>query len=307
MDYIKGSDFKLTETSVTLGKFDGIHLGHRELIKRVCQDYPYRSVLFTFDLNPLSLFSEKELRLIYTMEERRSILSVFPLNYLIDYPFSKETADMEAELFIKEILNEKLGAKRIVVGEDFRFGRGRKGDISLLLEKSHVYGYELVAVPKLMKDGKEISSTTVRSYIKRGEILKANALLGSPYCIRSEVIHGRKLGASIGMPTINQRPDGMKLLPPFGVYASLTYVEGRRFFGITNIGVKPTIGESFPGVETWLFDFNEDVYGKIAEVCLLSFIRPEQRFSSLDELKKQVDIDVRRAREVLDGYSMEVE
>lgn len=307
MKYIKGSDFKLTNTSVTFGKFDGLHLGHGELINNVINSEPLKSVFFTFDLNPLSLFSEKEIKLIYTEEEKKEILSKFQLDYVVRFPFTKETANMEAEDFIEKIIFEKLGAKRIVVGEDFCFGKGRKGDVHLLNEMSEKFGYSLKAIPKLRKNGDEISSTGIRKLIKNGEMQKANSLLGRYYSIISPIIHGKKLGHTVGMPTINQKPANSKLLPPFGVYASFTKLDGKVYKGITNIGVKPTIGESFIGVETWLFDFNQDVYGKMAEVCILEFIRPEIRFASLDDLKFQVDYDAKKAKECLEKYSMEVE
>lgn len=299
MDYIKGSDFKLEGTAVTFGKFDGFHRGHLELIKQVKTAKNLKSVLFTFDLNPLNLFSEIEVKLIYTEDEKKRILSDIQLDYVIHFPFGQETANMEPEKFIEEIIYKKLGAKLIVVGSDFCFGKNRRGDIHLLQEKSKEFGYDLLAIPKLERDGEEISSTSIRKLIRKGEIVHANFLLGRSYSICSEVIHGRKLGHTVGMPTINQKPESSKLLPPFGVYASITEIEGKKYKGITNIGVKPTIGESFTGVETWLFDFNKDVYGKIAEVCILDFIREEKKFSSLDELKLQVDLDVRRAKEIL--------
>lgn len=307
MDYIKGNQFKLENTSVTFGKFDGIHLGHRELIRYVQEDERLKSVLFTFDLNPLNLFSDKEIKLVYTNEERQRLLSDSGLAYLIDFPFSKEIADMRAKDFIFDIIHKQLGAKRIVVGTDFRFGKGREGDVALLEKYQTECGYKLIAVSKLESEGREISSTAVRKYIQNGEIEKANYLLGKPFFIAETIIHGRKLGHTVGMPTINQRPSSTKLLPPYGVYASITFLEGKFYKGITNIGVKPTVGEDFPGVETWLFDFNQNVYGKTATVYLLSFIRPEVKFSSLDELKKQVDRDVKKAKETTDKYSMEVE
>lgn len=306
MEYIKGSAFRLDSTSVTLGKFDGIHLGHRKLIEEVKKSEGLKSVLFTFDLNPLNLFSEKEIKLIYTNEERKNLLLHSGLDFLIDYPFSKEMADMKPEIFIEEVIFKKLGAKKIIVGTDFRFGKDREGDIQLLEKRKKDYGYELLAIDKLMKDGMEISSTYARKLLKNGEIIFVNELLGRPYHILETVIHGRNLGHTIGMPTINQKPDKTKLLPPFGVYASITEIEGKKYKGITNIGVKPTIGESFTGVETWLFDFNKDVYGKTAKVCLYDFIRAEMKFSNLEELKNQVNLDVIKVKEVLSRYSMEV-
>lgn len=307
MKYITGQEFRLQNTSVTFGKFDGIHLGHQELIRTVVADHRFKSVLFTFDLNPITLFSKKEIKLLDTSEERIFSLGQYPLDYVIDYEFTTEVANMKAEDFIKDVILNKLCAKRIVVGSDFRFGKNREGDVNLLERKSKECGYELVVVPKIERYGEEVSSTRIRKSLKEGNLKLVNELLGRPFSVMGEIIHGRKLGHTVGMPTINQKPSEMKLLPPFGVYATETILKGKVYKGISNVGTKPTIGEDFIGVETWLFDFAEDVYGEIAKVYLLEMIRPEMKFPSLEALKEQVKFDVEKARNVINPYSMEVE
>lgn len=307
MKHIKGQEFRLQNTSVTFGKFDGIHIGHQELIRRVSADQTLNSVLFTFDLNPINLFSKKEIKLLDTNEERLFHLSQYSLDYAIDYEFTPEVANMRAEDFIGEVILNKLGAKKIVVGTDFRFGKNREGDVSLLEKKSKECGYELVVVPKIERYGEEVSSTRIRKALKEGNLDLVNELLGRPFSVMGEIIHGRKLGHTVGMPTINQKPSDTKLLPPFGVYATETVLRGKVYKGITNVGTKPTIGENFVGVETWLFDFEKEVYGETARVYLLEMIRPERKFASLEELKKQVKFDVERAKNVKNPYSMEVE
>ena len=297
MRYLKGKDILLTDTAVTLGKFDGFHLGHRELLDDVIKAEGLTSVVFTFDLNPHNLFSEREIKLIDTNDERSLLLSSTGLDYLIDYPFTKETADTEPEAFVRNVLAGQLGVKHIAVGRDFTFGKGGRGNVELLSKLSSKYGFTLKVYDKLCADGGVISSTRIRECIERGEMEEAARLLGRPYWITGEIIHGNAIGRTVGMPTIHQRPDDTKLLPPFGVYVSDTLIDGKLYRGITNIGLKPTVGtETRPGVETWLFDFDRDVYGEFAIVNILSFVRHEKKFNSVDEVKTQVMKDAEKAR-----------
>jgi len=298
MEYIKGSDFRLYDTVVTLGKFDGLHLGHKELIDDVLKSIGLTKVLFTFNVNPISILSGKDFKVIYTDEERKNLLKDSGLDYMVDYPFTRETINTSADEFIEKIIHGKLGAKKLVVGTDFRFGKNRLGDVELLKRKSKNYHYELKVIEKKKMYGEIISSTRIRALIKRGDIKTANELLGRAFSFSGEIIHGNHLGHTVGMPTINIKPDESKLLPPFGVYASDTELDGVTYRGITNIGVKPTISDNNTvGVETWLFGLNKDVYGHVAKVKLLDFIRPEMKFASLEEVKMQVNIDAKRAKE----------
>ena len=298
MEYIKGSDFRLHNTVVTLGKFDGLHLGHKELIDIVLKTKGLTKVLFTFDVNPLSILSDKEFKVIETGTERINLMKDSGFDYMIDYPFTKETINTDADEFIKTIIHDKLDAKMLVVGTDFRFGKDRHGDVELLEKRSKEYGYVLKVIEKKKMYGEVISSTRIRSLIKKGEIRLANELLGREFSFSGEIIHGNHLGHTVGMPTINIKPEACKLLPPFGVYVSDTELDYKVYRGITNIGVKPTVGkDNAVGVETWLFGLDRDVYGHFAKVKLLDFIRPEMKFNSLEEVKNQVNIDAIKARE----------
>ena len=208
---------------------------------------------------------------------------------------------MSPEDFIRDILVKRLRAKYIAVGEDFRFGYQRKGDCRLLQVMQDELGYQLEIVPKEMHQGREISSTYVKEALEAGNMELVTELLGYPYTVRGEVLHGRRIGRTLGMPTTNLIPSVGKLLPPNGVYATKTVMEDGTFNGVTNIGYKPTVGELFRGVETYLFDFEGDLYGKEIEVQLYSFERPEQKFPDLNELKAQMHRDICFGKEYFDS------
>lgn len=296
MEYIAGNtNFKLKNSAVTLGKFDGIHLGHRQLIDLVIsyKEQGLTAVMFSFLLHPSNLLSDREFELIYTEEEKLAKLKHSGIDVLVSYPFTEETRSMEPEIFIKEILIDKLDAKVIVVGNDFRFGFNRCGDITLLKQFETKYGYKVIDCNKLKLKKEIISSTAIRGYLKEGKMHAVNTMLGQPYSIRGEVVHGRRLGRTIGMPTTNLIPASTKLLPPCGVYASKTRIGDSYHLGVTNIGYKPTVGEEeYIGVETFIFDYDNDLYGEIIEVELYDYIRPEMKFGSLEELTQRMSEDI---------------
>jgi riboflavin kinase / FMN adenylyltransferase len=296
MEYIAGStDFKFKNTAVTLGKFDGLHLGHKQLIHMAAsyKEQGLKAVMFSFLLHPENLFSDKEFELIYTEEEKLHHLNQIGIDALVSYPFTEETRSMAPEDFIQEILIEKLDAKVIIVGNDFRFGFQRRGDVALLKQYEDTYGYKVIACEKKKWKGDIISSSSIRGALKAGNLEAANAMLGQPYSIRGEVEHGRKLGRTIGIPTVNLIPSSSKLLPPCGVYATKTLIKGVPHLGVTNIGYKPTVGEEeFIGVETYIFDFDGDLYGEQLEVEFYEYIRPELKFGSLEELITKMQEDI---------------
>lgn len=294
MEYMFGLDgfYIKEESAVTLGKFDGFHRGHQKLIGRIRQmeNESCKSVVFTLN-------SRRARGLLLTDEERREHLEKMGVSYLIDCPFVPEIAGMEPEEFVEKILVEKLHAKHLIVGEDFRFGCGRSGDCQTLLSLQKNYGFRVEVVPKEQYQGREISSTYVKEALERGNMELVQQLLGYSYYVSGEVLHGRKIGRTLGMPTTNLVPTTKKLLPPNGVYLSVTEVNEKRYPGITNIGYKPTVGADFRGVETYLFDFDGDLYGEMTRVELLRFERPEQKFDSLQELKERMYQDIAAGRE----------
>ncbi|MCR4803959.1 MAG: bifunctional riboflavin kinase/FAD synthetase [Lachnospiraceae bacterium] len=290
MEHIYNTDkFQLKNTAVCLGKFDGIHKGHRLLISEVVAHKELKSVVFTFALHPSNLFSNSEVKLIDTFEEKFEKLEKLGIDTLISYPFTAETASMEPEEFVKEVIVKKLDAKLIVVGKDFHFGHKRKGDVSLLKALSDQYGFKVIAFDKLEQEEKVVSSTRIRKEIQNGNMELVEELLGVPYAFEGEVLHGQKLGRTIDMPTINQAVGEHKILPPLGVYVSKILIENKVYYGITNVGKKPTVnGEAVVGVETNIFDFSGDLYGKEVRTELLKFVRPEQKFKNVEFLKKQM-------------------
>ncbi len=301
MEYITGrTDFKLHNSVVSLGKFDGIHRGHQLLLNRILEQKKlgYQAVMFTFMFHPDNLFSDKEIDMIYTEDEKRYFLEQSGLDVLVSYPFTKETASMEPEDFIKVVLIEKLDARIIVVGSDFCFGHNRKGDVAMLKEMSHIYGYELIVFDKMKLAGQVISSSYIRNEIVKGHMEKANFMLGKPFTIIGKVQHGRKIGRTLGFPTVNLVPPVHKLLPPNGVYTSVTTINGIKCPGVTNIGFNPTVGTTAERrVETHIFDFDVDLYGIVIELSLYCMERREVKFNSLEELKTQMQKDIAFGRE----------
>ena len=291
MEIIKGLDFKIKNSAVSLGKFDGFHRGHRLLLDRILEHHELHATVFTFD----GILEGKQ---IYLEEEKRSLLERLGVEREVLFPFSEETRTMTPETFIREMLVERMDAKLICVGEDFHFGKERRGDVDMLSEYAVQYGYELCVFPKIKEDGEVISSTRIRRELARGRIEKANRLLGDPYFVRGEVVHGNALGRTIGMPTANLLPGEQKLLPAYGVYATRVEVDGKIYGGVTNVGVKPTIGADRANVETTLLHFDGDLYGKQIAVYFLEFLRPEQRFDSLEELKAQMSRDKAKAEKI---------
>jgi riboflavin kinase/FMN adenylyltransferase len=300
MKYINTTNFHLKNSAVSLGKFDGLHRGHRLLFQRILEEQKegLLGVVFSFLLPPGRFLSNQEVQLIYTEEEKKRLLKEMGMDVLVSYPFDRESLSMEPEDFIREILIKKLDAKVISVGSDFHFGHNRGGDVEFLEARAKKYGYQLEVFEKLTSDGEIISSTRIRAALAEGNMEEASKLLGAPYSITGEVIHGRKLGRTFGMPTINMRLPKEKILPPNGVYASITEIDGKSYYGISNIGVKPTVGaEENRLAETFIFDYSGDLYGQVLKVSLYTFERPELKFASLEELKAQMEADSRFGRD----------
>lgn len=293
MKIIEGTtEFQIEEqTAVSLGKFDGLHLGHQLLVERILKKKKegLKSLIFTFD------FGDRPVLLL--PQEREELLRRRGVDYLLECPFVEEISHMEAEDFVKEILVRRLHARYLAVGTDFHFGHHRKGDYRLLKRMGAEYGFEVEVVEKACWQGEEISSSRIRRELEQGNMELVGQLLGYAYSVTGEVLHGRKIGRTLGLPTINLLPEERKLLPPNGVYATRTVIAGEIFEGITNIGYKPTVGgETRRGVETYLFDLDRDLYGEILTVRFYGFERPEKKFASLEELKNRIEQDVEWGR-----------
>lgn len=294
------TEFYIEEaTAVAIGKFDGFHCGHQKLLQRMQEQKKkgLATVVFTFVPSPAAFFSKEPEKELTTIEEKRKIFENAGIDYLIEYPFYQETADMEPNTYIEEVLVKRIHAKCIVAGEDVSFGRRGLGNYQMLEEKSQKFGYDVIIIDKVQYEGREVSSTYVREEVARGKMELVHQLLGIPYHVGGTIVHGRKLGRTLGMPTVNQIPPKEKLLPPNGVYYSYVMLEGKKMPSITNIGTKPTVkNDIVMGVETYIYNFNENVYGEELEVYLLSFKRPEMRFESVEALKQQMAEDIAAGR-----------
>lgn len=299
MEYIKSPDFRFENTAVALGKFEGLHRGHQLLFDEIRKQKSngLKSAVFTFDMPPRSaLRGDRSYQQIYTKEERRILLEEMQLDILIEHPFTREFASQTPEEFIRDMLVHKAGAKVIVVGKDCRFGKKRSGDVDVLRALAPKYGYQLIVVDKLQMDHADVSSTRIRRHLEQGEMEEAEQLLGRPFTVVGEVVHGRALGRTLQIPTANQIADPNKMMPPNGVYISRVHVDDCVYYGVTNVGVKPTVEqEGQKGIETNILDFDQDIYGKVIEVELLHYRRPEMHFDSLEALTSQMQADVAAA------------
>lgn len=303
MQIISGTcEFHLNgPTAVVIGKFDGLHRGHRLLIDQILKAKKdgMQAVVFTFDPSPAAFFSKKTIKGLTTKEEKRRFFRQLEVDVLIEFPMNEKTAATPPVEFITEILQKKLHAALVVAGTDLSFGDRGQGNCELLKRYAVSCGYEVRVMDKVYDSGEEISSTRVRSAVEKGRMEEAQRLLGAPYAVMGPVVHGRRIGRTLGFPTVNQLPPEDKLLPPNGVYISEVECCHGVFRGLTNVGTKPTVekGANPPmGVETYMYDFGADIYDTFITVRLLHFCRPEQKFENLEALKKQLDHDIEAGR-----------
>ncbi len=285
-----------SETFTALGFFDGIHLGHTDVIEetvRGAQRLGVKSCVFTFSRRPKSVLTGEPDMLLTTDHEKRALIERAGVDILYIVDFS-EVMDMSGEEFVKTVLIDKLKCRGVVCGFNYCFGKGGGADADTLADICGRLNCEVIVRDPIIYKADAIGSSRIRNALQSGDIQSANDMLGRRYGYSLKVVHGRQLGRTIGIPTINQAFPEDFCLPMFGAYASLVTVEGVEYRGITNIGVKPTVGSDKPVSETWILGFSGDLYGKIVDVRLVSFIRGEKKFASVDELKKQILADASR-------------
>lgn len=289
-------------SAIAIGKFDGIHIGHQALLAKILEKKKEGmfAVIFTFTPSPEEFFKGTMLPSLDTQEEKRKQFEAMGVDILIEYPLTKESAAVSPEEFMQSILWDKLHAGYVVSGSDLSFGDKGRGNATMLssFAKEHSFLYE--EIDKIRMNGIEVSSTSAKNALEEGNVELANRMLGRSYTIRGEVVHGRALGRTVDMPTINVMPHPQKFLPRNGVYATMTGVDGQFYPGVTNIGCKPTVSkENTVSVETHLLDFHKDIYGKKVVTWLLHYIRPEECFDNLESLVKQVKNDEMSCRAYL--------
>lgn len=292
---------QFNNTAVTIGNFDGMHLGHMALIdklKEYSNKKDLKSVIFSFYPHPKYVLTGIDVDHILSRDEKLFLLDSMNIDIFIEYPFNLEFAQTSPKYFIEEILVKKLKCKILIIGEDYKFGNSRLGNINFIKEIANKLNIEVVIVPHYMHNNKKVSSTNIRQFISEGNILEAEKILNRNFFIKGTVIKGKQLGRTIGFPTANILPNKNKVLPPFGAYITKTIITKTNdtYESITNIGVNPTVNGKIKIVETFLFNFDGDLYGKDILVCFLKRLRDEKKFSSLDELKKQIKQDVSIAK-----------
>lgn len=282
------------KTAVALGAFDGLHIGHRAVV-RAAAERGLTPVVFTFRDNPAEHLGGS-CRYLTTMEERLRIFAAWGVEAVVMPDFA-DVADWPAERFLN-VLRFGLSAEAVACGADFRFGKFAAGDAAWLARACAQRGAALHVVDTVCYKGERISATRIRGAIERGEMEDAAAMLGRPFGFEFEVVHGNRIGRTIGTPTINQHFPAHFILPRFGVYASRVYIGGKAYCGVTNVGVKPTVGSDRALSETWIPDFSGNLYGETLRLELLAFIRDEKKFASLDALKKEIRRNEKQARKI---------
>jgi riboflavin kinase/FMN adenylyltransferase len=284
---------------LAIGFFDGLHLGHREIVKAVMRlrRPGYRAAVLTFRNHPAThLRPEKVPPLITTLEERVNLLASTGIDELYLVPFDEKIATLEARRFLEEVLVDQMGLRALVFGRNFRFGAGRLGDAALAEEVLRAHGVAVAAVPPLLDAGERVSSTRVRTALEAGEFETVNRLLGEPYGLRGPVVLGHGRGHDLGFPTANIVVPPEKTLPRDGVYAIVARFDGRDYNGLVSIGDNPTFGGGAKTVEAWLLDFRRTIYGEQLALRDFRFIRPQRTFTSAEELVAQMREDATHVR-----------
>lgn len=289
------------ETAVALGAFDGLHIGHRAVIGKALKS-GFTPVVFTFQDNPAVLLSGK-CHYLTTVEERLRILESWGVEVVV-MPAFADVADWSAQRFL-EMLRDDLNAKVISCGTDFSFGKYAAGKVEMLNAFCAENEIKLHVTEPVCYAGERVSATRIREALRNGEAEMAAEMLGRPFGFAFTVVHGNHLGRTIGIPTINQAFPPSFILPRFGVYASAVYVGDKVFCGVTNVGVKPTVGSDNALSETWMPDFSGDLYGQTLRLELLGFIRDERKFASLEELRGVIHENAVTAKEIFEKYQSE--
>lgn len=302
----KIQDFKSkSPTTVTLGTFDGVHLGHKKIIERLTQHSPekHQSLVLTFFPHPRMVLQEKsDIKLLNTIKEKADLLEKAGLQNLIIHPFDQSFSQLSAEEFVKTILVDQFNVGKIIIGHDHRFGKNRSADIHDLIAFGQKYHFDVEQISAEEIDEVSISSTKIRNALYDGNIHLANEYLGYNYFLTGIVVKGKQLGRTIGFPTANLKiEEDYKLIPQNGVYVVKSTMDQKEVFGMMNIGTNPTVGGQFQTIETNFLDFSGDLYDKELKIELLYRIRSEEKFASLEALKEQISKDKLATQDYING------
>ncbi|GAU79105.1 bifunctional riboflavin kinase/FAD synthetase [Fusibacter sp. 3D3] len=294
-------DVQKNATSVALGTFDGLHIGHMEVLsemKKAAESRGLKTFVYTFSNHPREVLTPNNVPpKIMDVDEKTQIFTRFGLDYLALIKFDEDQLKIEPEDFIKDVLIGKLNMKHLTVGYDYRFGRKARGDINMLIEFSKVYDYTFEIVEPIMKNDIRISSTLIRELLNEGKIVEANFYLGRKHFVKGMVVEGKKVGRTIGIPTANLRiKENISTIKP-GVYITETLYKNTVYKSVTNVGYNPTFDQVGLNMETYIFDFNQVLYGQQIEVHFIKRLRDEMKFETVDELVVKMQSDLRMADE----------
>ncbi|GAB3510465.1 bifunctional riboflavin kinase/FAD synthetase [Spirosoma knui] len=295
----------LVNAVVTSGTFDGVHRGHQTILSRLTEVAKLsggESVLITYWPHPRTVVSNdsQNLRLLTTLDEKIELLAQAGVDHLIVIPFTRSFSQLTSEEYIRQILIDKIGTKKLVIGYDHRFGRDREGGFDYIQAHQSAYGFEVEEIPRQDVEAVGVSSSRIRAALSEGNVDTANRFLGRAYNLTGTIIKGQQLGRTIGFPTANlQVDDPIKLIPANGVYAVDVLYGGQTLGGMLNIGYRPTVGGTNQTIETYIFDFDKDIYGEHMTLKFRAFLRPEQKFDGLPALVAQLKRDEESARKIL--------
>ncbi|GAL67709.1 bifunctional riboflavin kinase/FAD synthetase [Jejuia pallidilutea] len=306
---LKIENYKSTaSTIVTIGTFDGVHIGHQKIINRLINSGTaegLKSVILTFFPHPrMVLQKDSSIKLINTIEERSNILDNLGLDYLLIKKFTKTFSRLSAEEFVKGVLVDKLNAKKVIIGYDHRFGRNRNADINDLIKYGEAFGFEVEEISAQDINDVAVSSTKIRKALLEGNVIKANRYLGYPFMLTGTVVKGKGIGKQLDYPTANIKiKEDYKLIPKQGAYVVKSIINNTIVFGMMNIGMNPTVSGDSESIEVHFFDFKQSIYGEKLQIDVLERIRDEQKFESVEALKFQLEKDKEFSLNFIEGYN----
>ena len=294
---------KVRNPVVTIGTFDGVHMGHRSILmqlQKLAAEVDGETVLLTFYPHPRMVLhpDDHQIDLLNTPEEKAKLLEMAGIDHLMIFSFSLDFSRRSPFEYVRDLLVTGLHAHTVVVGYDHRFGRNREGNHQTLLELSEIFGFKVQEIPAKEIDHVNVSSTKIRTALKQGEVKEATQYLGYNYRISGTVVAGNRLGRALGYPTANISPDyAYKLIPGNGIYAVIAHLHGRALNAVMSIGVRPTVTDSnLQTIEVYIIDFDGDIYGEKIQIEIVEYIRPELKFGSIDELKQHIALDIETAQ-----------
>lgn len=301
------NDFRFSaDTIVTSGTFDGVHIGHKKILKNLSEEAlknNYKSVVVTFWPHPRFVLGEStDLKLLSTFEEKAHLIGQSGIDYLVKIPFTKQFSELSSEAFIQNVIVDKINTKKLIIGYDHKFGKNREGGFEYLMQNANRYGFEVREIPRQDIEDVGVSSTRIRTALGNGDIQTANEFLGRKYSLSGFVKEGDRIGRSIGFPTANlDVPEFYKLIPRDGAYAVWVEFHNQRFMGMLNIGVRPTVSGEERRIEVNIFDFDRDIYNERISIHFHTLLRNEEKFGSIEMLKEQLDKDKIEAIKILDN------